>query len=704
LSYSSAWQLGKLLAISDTTFNAALMRFRSQVYNTAADLIRKDLSGMEQKAATLQAMATGVKLLNHMSAGKTGQPNRTIGSTNMPTLSVPPALDDPRVAPRFAKAVADTVKYLSLAGDDIYQDLGLAEGPGIKPNNSDWVTIHNWVFDKMYLSGIPAHYLIPDPSFLPAESLRFFHIDNTWLDCLLDGALSVANHLDRDDDKIRAVIKDTLNTYLKTEVVGVAPQIPICGFILRCQLVKVMPDLRITVKWEVPDAVGHERHEVCRYTQLDDETILGLFDRPFEELDSIVLAQPPHQQNFSLGYSLVPGELKVQPRHLYTQADDPNTLAEASWPLFDNPLPVTETNPWFVADGESGCINLKRMAGDLNHLMNLPENQPTGGKYQDNVPNSCEMAMELNNPSYFFTLTPEKRSNTCTARIRNIQVTLPKFEETIPQEQPAGDSTKDAHDTFSGTVDTAGGSPKDTIPVQGISSVSPHQPTKASNDPTPMPANSSNNKGSTAIQPNFTLNIFPDYKRPPPPLQNAFADQDCVPTMNTYYYDLVFSVRRNAPKSGPPLKMKELRIDIPHEGIYKVPNNPYEALLQESYDGPGAHMLSNQRWVPFLNLSDKFISIRLIPRSAGNDVTMIINDTRTVEISFVLREPKIATVNKTFPVSILGQGRPKIPKRALATVFMTEVYATDNGEVRVMTDQWQVVKKDFADPAGEPGS
>lgn len=66
-----------------------------------------------------------------------------------------------------------------------------------KPANSDWAVIMNWITSKLYLDGIPAQYLVVDPTHLPMERLRFFHIDPNWLDCLIDGALSACNHADR---------------------------------------------------------------------------------------------------------------------------------------------------------------------------------------------------------------------------------------------------------------------------------------------------------------------------------------------------------------------------------------------------------------------------------------------------------------------------------------------------------------------------
>lgn len=103
-------------------------------------------------------------------------------------------------------------------------------------NNSDWALIHDWIYNKLFLIDIPSHYLFVDSSYTPPEGLRFFHIDNAWLDAFIDGALSVANHFDPENDKVRVQIKDLFNNYLKTpvETAGLAtkvkPQVPTCKF------------------------------------------------------------------------------------------------------------------------------------------------------------------------------------------------------------------------------------------------------------------------------------------------------------------------------------------------------------------------------------------------------------------------------------------------------------------------------------------
>ncbi|WP_217591179.1 hypothetical protein [Burkholderia sp. GbtcB21] len=41
------------------------------------------------------------------------------------------------------------------------------------------------------LVGVPFEYLIPDPRLLPDESIRFFYLDRSWTDRLVDGAVTV---------------------------------------------------------------------------------------------------------------------------------------------------------------------------------------------------------------------------------------------------------------------------------------------------------------------------------------------------------------------------------------------------------------------------------------------------------------------------------------------------------------------------------
>ena len=50
----------------------------------------------------------------------------------------------------------------------------------------------DWLARLVLLYPVPFHYLVPHQSLLPSESIRFFHLDDNWVDALLDGALSIA--------------------------------------------------------------------------------------------------------------------------------------------------------------------------------------------------------------------------------------------------------------------------------------------------------------------------------------------------------------------------------------------------------------------------------------------------------------------------------------------------------------------------------
>src|SRR5664279_5372131 len=41
------------------------------------------------------------------------------------------------------------------------------------------------------LIGVPFDYLVPDARLLPDESIRFFYVDRSWTDRLVDGAIAV---------------------------------------------------------------------------------------------------------------------------------------------------------------------------------------------------------------------------------------------------------------------------------------------------------------------------------------------------------------------------------------------------------------------------------------------------------------------------------------------------------------------------------
>jgi hypothetical protein len=244
LTYSGAWSLGKSLAISDTSFSSALSRFRSFVNTASQSKARKQANKQTSITELASNLTRDFAAVGSVSTGDVANAPKRLPPPVPFQRLLKTALDDAKVDKFLSESIKLTVARAAMAGDEIFNEFN-ARGH----NNSDWAIIHQWISEKLYLTDIPAHYLISDPSFLPEESMRFFQIDDVWMDCLIDGALSVANHLERDADRVRAQIKQKYNEYLATEIKGtsIKPQVPGYGFILRSQIVKVMPDLRITV-------------------------------------------------------------------------------------------------------------------------------------------------------------------------------------------------------------------------------------------------------------------------------------------------------------------------------------------------------------------------------------------------------------------------------------------------------------------------
>src|ERR1700710_2779318 len=53
--------------------------------------------------------------------------------------------------------------------------------------------LREFLTDLRLLRHIPISYFVPDAALLPPESIRFFHVDPTWMDRVIEGVFSAAN-------------------------------------------------------------------------------------------------------------------------------------------------------------------------------------------------------------------------------------------------------------------------------------------------------------------------------------------------------------------------------------------------------------------------------------------------------------------------------------------------------------------------------
>lgn len=315
ITYSSAWQLGKALALANHPFAAALSRVRTHILDEAMNRSKVDAL-IKQHPSTYKTRPQALQSLLEATAGlhRLLREERAAGRFSQ----APPPIDtddyshgSDLIKYTFDKHCSDAAQKLSLGTNgNIFNEHNT-------PHSTDWKVVFSWILDQMYLINVPAHYLISDPTHLPPESLRFFHIDCNWVDAMIDGALSIANHMQCYDSKIRTVIKQMVNTYLETfhDRVELLPQIPTYGFLLRSDICSQFPDL--VVEAAMPSHLLGA--PILYHKNLDQGVMLCLFDRvpSSSEFESLTFTQPPHQQCFSAGDSLDESTFEMIYKHPY---------------------------------------------------------------------------------------------------------------------------------------------------------------------------------------------------------------------------------------------------------------------------------------------------------------------------------------------------------------------------------------------------
>ncbi|KAF2403811.1 hypothetical protein EJ06DRAFT_554044 [Trichodelitschia bisporula] len=389
LTYSAAWQLGRTLGIADQAFSAALVRLRTAIQTTARRGVMKALAAKNvgnTKARMLAGLADAIDTVDALASAAPGEnvvdPSNRFAVTGTPHptfVSGNDAESNPVGVGEvhgdiFRTHVAATAVLMTSGQDPIppLPDNSNSDDDEVfipfseinVPNSADWGIVQSWIMNNLFLKNIPAHYLIPDPSFLPRETIRFFYVDTNWMDAFIDGALSIGNHLDRSDDVVRQAFKGALNKYLGASYrtdhpdLNYFPQVPCFGFLMRSSVVKAFPNLEVHAPWPRTDDPGTDneqlrpsREPVLRLETIDKDVLLCLFDRmpasPHWDDDlQIVISQPPHQQCFRLGGSGTVTEQAVEItfKHLFTTKKPPTQDLSHPERKFDLHQPLATIN------------------------------------------------------------------------------------------------------------------------------------------------------------------------------------------------------------------------------------------------------------------------------------------------------------------------------------------------------------------------
>jgi hypothetical protein len=202
------------------------------------------------------------------------------------------------------------------------------------------------------LHGVPFSYLVPDAELLPLESIRFFHLDRTWTDALVQGALSVGTISTADRTQLEEVyqhIRDevdeterTIRTPTGEERLAAAGG-EVTGFLLRSRAVSGWPNLHVRAYSRdvldddalTTEAESHpSRMKVLRMERLAPAVLLVLFDG----VPAVVHIEEPRQ---GIQFGVRPNRdnpsvLEIPVRDNATGDDVPGTASDVNVPFRPN--------------------------------------------------------------------------------------------------------------------------------------------------------------------------------------------------------------------------------------------------------------------------------------------------------------------------------------------------------------------------------
>lgn len=159
-------------------------------------------------------------------------------------------------------------------------------GPGLRRPQPLPAGLLEHLVRLQLLDGLPFHYLVPEPAALPPESLRFFFVDRTFTDALIEGAMRAGSIGAQDEAVEDAVmdglygVKDQLEARLRALAGQPAPEhrveplerMTLTGLLLRSELVRLWPKLRVKAFQD-----GEARLGTLRIQRLAPDLLIAVF-------------------------------------------------------------------------------------------------------------------------------------------------------------------------------------------------------------------------------------------------------------------------------------------------------------------------------------------------------------------------------------------------------------------------------------------
>ena len=337
VSCASAWTLGRLLALNAGSFATALYNWKRATQRDTFDRILHELdTGVAAPVAEAISLgrlrqAGAERGLGELLPSALAALGGWTGATAAPAAAGATAETAARreSAPTAVRSTRERAQHLLQAMTDVARIRavhGLAHPGRVQladedpaPTDPKVAQIWAWLGDLNLLKTVPLFYLVPDERMLPAESIRFFHVDPSWMEALVDGALSIGRVTASDlshDAAFQATVrrgaaKAAASARAKRQGLLAdedgfpkPPARPISGILLRSSAVATWPRMEVT-------ASGLQGPATILRMEAFGTFLVCLFD---QAVDTVNLHPPSEGIHF--GFDLIAGDLIKNRRRL----------------------------------------------------------------------------------------------------------------------------------------------------------------------------------------------------------------------------------------------------------------------------------------------------------------------------------------------------------------------------------------------------
>ncbi len=199
-------------------------------------------------------------------------------------------------------------RFIDQAGLD-QRVAAMPVAPDPEPGTDEYQVI-SWLTRLHLLQGVPFAYLVPDIGMLPAESIRFFQLDNGWIEALIDGAFGVG--APRATTSSGAALRAGAGRAAAT-----ATPETITGFLLRSAAVSGWPGLEVRC---FGDKAGQQMLPLVRLERVAPALLLCLAGGTLRRVD---LREPPEGVHFGVDQGAANGQWRKQLRYASGNATTP---------------------------------------------------------------------------------------------------------------------------------------------------------------------------------------------------------------------------------------------------------------------------------------------------------------------------------------------------------------------------------------------